>query len=143
MRSALSTRSAPNRARSEPSIDSPITELLAAIEAEQNRSEANARLARPPAPPPHHTVQQMPERAQQAARQVAQRHALQAVPPARRELRRDLPLDPALAKLFGIKAQASVAPPPRLAPQRQQPVQQRDRVASAGIGLAVRQSVPR
>jgi uncharacterized protein (TIGR02594 family) len=141
--SAQSTLSAPNRAPSEPSIDSPITELVATIETEQNHSQAYARPARPPEPPPRHSVQRMPERAQQNVRQVAQRPSPRAVVPARRELRRDLPLDPRLAGLFGIKARASVEPPPRLAPQRQQPVQQRGRVASANIGLAVRQSVPR
>jgi len=145
--STLRTQSAqrvPNRTRSEPRIDSTITELLAAIEAEQSRSEANARRARPPlAPMPHHTMQQMPERAQQNARQVAQRPASRAVPPMHRELRRDRPLDPALARLFGIKARASAAAPPRLAPQRQQPMQQRGRIARVDIGFAGRQPVPR
>ena len=58
------------------------------------------------------------------------------MPPVRRDLRRDLPLDPALAKLLGIKAQASVAP------QRQQPVQPQGRVARADIGLAGQQPIP-
>ena len=139
--SAQSTQSAPNRAPSEPSIDKPISELVATNETEQNHSQASARPAKPTAPPPHHTVQKIPKPVQQIARQVAQRPAPQAVPPVRRALRRDLPLDPALAKLFGIKAQASVAPPPRLAPQRQQPVQPQGRVAAANIELAVRQPV--
>jgi uncharacterized protein (TIGR02594 family) len=53
---------APSRAQPGPSIDSPIGELLAAIEAEQNRSAA-ARPIRPAEPPtPHLVVQQMPER---------------------------------------------------------------------------------
>jgi uncharacterized protein (TIGR02594 family) len=78
-------QAAPSRAPSEHGIDSPITELLAAIEAEQKRSEAKA--ARPPAPPPayvavqqmptpptpHLVVQQMPERPPQAVPQMAQR----------------------------------------------------------------------
>jgi len=54
------------------SLDSPITELIAAIEAEQARAEKPAehretrRVAQPPAPPPvpHRTVQQMPEQRQ-------------------------------------------------------------------------------
>ena len=135
--SAPRTQSASNRAQSEPGIDSPTTKLPAAIETEQSRAEVNSPPARPTAPPPpHHTVQKMPKPAQQIARQVVQRPAPQAVPPLRRALRRDLPLDPALAKLFGIKAQASVAP------QRQQPVQPQDRVAAANIKLAVRQPDP-
>jgi uncharacterized protein (TIGR02594 family) len=61
-------------------LDSPITELIAAIEAEQARAEKpeprrEARVAAQPAPPPvpHRTVQQMPEAPRQtqgAARQV-------------------------------------------------------------------------
>jgi uncharacterized protein (TIGR02594 family) len=137
---ATNTLSAVSHAPSASGIDSPITELLAAIEAEQNRSEASVRPARPPEPPPaphravqqmpelppesHRTVEQMPEPPQQFAQQPVQRITRQAAPPARRQLRRDLPLDPALAELFGIKARAQ-------APQRQQPAQRHDgRVAS-------------
>jgi uncharacterized protein (TIGR02594 family) len=99
---------APSRAPSEHGIDSPITELLAAIEAEQKRSEATPvplpappapRLAvqQMPAPPaPHLIVQQMPERPPQAVPQMAQ---------------------PLLSQ--------------RLAPLRAQPVPQRRHVASA------------
>lgn len=56
---------------SDSSLDSPITELIAAIEAEQTRAEKpearrEAHTA-PPAPPvPHRTVQQMPEAPRQA-----------------------------------------------------------------------------
>ncbi len=79
---------ASSHAQSEHTIDSPITELLAAIEAEQKRSEAKP--VRPPAPPapnltvqqmpvpptPHLTVQQMPERPSQMVQQpVPQRLA--------------------------------------------------------------------
>jgi uncharacterized protein (TIGR02594 family) len=54
---------APSRAQPGPSIDSPIGELLAAIEAEQNRSAAASRPIRPAEPPtPHLVVQQLPER---------------------------------------------------------------------------------
>jgi hypothetical protein len=154
------TLSAVSRAPSEPAIESPIAELLAAIEAEQNRSEANARRVTPPEPQePHRSVQQLPERPQQVAQQPvpqpvprpvqlaqqpAQHPMQQAAPPVRRELRRDLPLDPALVKLFGINARAQAAPAQRLAPQRPQPVQQRPgHVARADIGPAARQSVQR
>ena len=73
-------QAASSRAPSEHTIDSPITELLAAIEAEQKRSEV--RVVRPPAPPaprlavqqmpppvPHLTVQQMPEQPPQMVQQ--------------------------------------------------------------------------
>ena len=153
---ASAASSAVSRAPSEPSIESPIAELLAAIEAEQNRSEANARPAPPTEPPvPHRTVQQVPERVQQVAQQPVpqpmrrpvqlaqqpvQHPVQQATPPAHRELRRDLPLDPALVKLFGINARAQAAPPPRMAPQR---AQRPAHVASADIGPAGRPSVQR
>jgi uncharacterized protein (TIGR02594 family) len=144
---------APNRVPSESGIESPIAELLAAIEAEQTRPVANVRPARPPvqavqtAPPtPHRTVQQMPEREQQVvqqpvrrpmqlAQQPVQHPAQQAAPPARR----DLPLDPALVKLFGINARAQAAPPSHQAPQ---PQQRPGHVASADTGPADRQPVP-
>ena len=89
-------------------IESPITELLAAIEAEQNRDErprqigreATRDIARPaiqPAPSvPHLTVQQTAE------------------PP-----RRDLPLEPGLAEFLGVKPAQNGG---RLAPQREQRV---------------------
>src|SRR5665213_2268842 len=72
---------APSREQTGPSIDSPISELLAAIEAEQNRSAASRPIkpAQPPTPrlvvqqlperpAPHLTVQQMPERMSQPQR---------------------------------------------------------------------------
>jgi uncharacterized protein (TIGR02594 family) len=74
------------------SIDSPITELIAAIEAEQAHAERPpsrpvnpARAARPAQAPeqPHLTVQQTPERAS-----------------------RKLPLDPELAQFLGIKSRS-------------------------------------
>lgn len=140
----LAARGQPNerRAPSEGGIDSPIAELIAAIEAEQNRSErpvrgsAQAQLAQARAPNP--------------APSVAMRAGT-------------LPLDPALAELLGISANVkaraqmpSVAPqsvphvappampqanrqaspqtlPPAPPPQRQRQVQQlsQGRVASA------------
>ena len=45
--SATNALSGASRAPSEPTIDSPIAELVAAIEAEQGRSEAEASPARP------------------------------------------------------------------------------------------------
>lgn len=132
----VAERSRPNRSTPEHGLESPIAELLAAIEAEQSRPErpsqqvAQARPAEPrravqqqPAEP-HRTVQQLPDQAQQ--------------PPPPRNASRDLPLAPALAELFGIKDRAQSASPPRPARQLQQRVQQHQpgRLASAEAGLA-------
>jgi uncharacterized protein (TIGR02594 family) len=99
-------------APSGPSIDSPIAELLAAINAEQERSqvrtEARNQPARPPEPPaPHRTVQQLPDQA-----------------PG---------LEPWLADMLGMSDHAPAARTPRPAPQRQQRVEVRGgaRLASA------------
>lgn len=122
-RSAPNASSAPSRAASEPGIDLPITELLAAIGKEQARPEVRAEPARPQVPPtPHRAVQQLPEQAPQSAQGA----------------RRAFPLDPSLAEMLGIKDRAQTAQPPRPVPQRQQPVQQRQpgRVAAADTGLA-------
>lgn len=91
-------QAAPGHAPSEHGIDSPITELLAAIEAEQNRPEAKSvRPAAPPispashlavqqmpAPPtPHLIVQQMPERPPQAVPPMVQQPFPQHLAPQR------------------------------------------------------------
>jgi uncharacterized protein (TIGR02594 family) len=98
-------------ARGQPSglaLDSPIAELLAAIEAEQNRSE---RPARPAAPAqPHRQVQQAADR----------------------------DIDPFLADLLGlVKARTQAAPQrPAQPPQRQQRVQQTSGRVASDNGLA-------
>jgi uncharacterized protein (TIGR02594 family) len=85
-------------------LDSPIAELIAAIEAEQNRPESPRQ-----------------DRPQRAAQQL--QPAAPAEPAA---ARRDLPLDPALAELFGVnqrdQAAQRVAPQPQ--PQREMRVEQ-------------------
>jgi hypothetical protein len=89
-------------------LDSPIAELLAAIEAEQNRSE---RPARPAAPAqPHRQVQQAADR----------------------------DIDPFLADLLGlVKARTQAAPQrPAQPPQRQQRVQQTSGRVASDNGLA-------
>lgn len=136
----LAARGQPNerRAPSEGGIDSPIAELIAAIEAEQNRSERPVRGSA--------QAQHAQARAPNPAPRVAMRAGT-------------LPLDPALAELLGISANVkartqaqSVAPqansqalpqanrqanpqvlPPPPPPQRQRQVQQlsQGRVASA------------
>jgi uncharacterized protein (TIGR02594 family) len=104
----VADRGAPGRP-AEGGIDSPIAELLAAIEAEQSRADARTP-ATPPSPPapaiPHRVVEQGGSQTMSAV------------------ARRELPLDPALANLFGIKDRAQPAQPARTTPQRQQRVEQ-------------------
>lgn len=91
-------------------IEWPITELLAAIEAEQNRPEnprqtthEGTHEAARPAAVPHLTVQQTSEQPATA--------------------RRDLPLEPGLAHFLGIKpAENAPRSAPNVAPQREQRV---------------------
>ena len=118
------------RMASQTGLVSPITELLAAIEAEQNRPERPRQLAaqerpvearrvaqQPPAEP-HRAVQQTPEQAPQTAQSA----------------RRKLPFNPALAEFLGITDRAQSVRP---APQREQRVQTpvSGRVANADNGL--------
>jgi uncharacterized protein (TIGR02594 family) len=123
---AARSQSSDRRAPSDGGFESPITELLAAIEAEQNRNDRPARVS-------------------------AQAPSAQARAPERVGMRAGtLPLDPALAELLGLsekaraRAQAPAAAPPApqvaapalpaAAPVRQRQVQQIEptgRVASA------------
>jgi hypothetical protein len=129
---ARSSQPNDRRAPSDGGFESPIAELIAAIEAEQNRSERPVRAS-------------------------AQLHVAQARAQEPRPMQRagTLPLDPALAELLGISANVkaraqvlSVAPstapqanrqaspqtmPPPAPPQRQRQVQQlsQGRIASA------------
>ena len=103
----LAARGQPNT--SELALDSPIAELLAAIEAEQNRSEQPARPAAPAQP--HRQVQQAADR----------------------------DIDPFLADLLGmVKERTQAAPQQRPAPppQRQQRVQQTPGRVASDNGLA-------
>lgn len=114
----LADRNAPNRSTPDTGLDSPIAELIAAIQAEQARPERpSPQLQRPerspqvaqPAPPP--SVPQLT--VQQTAEQGVQS-------------RRDLPLEPGLAEFLGIRERAQIAPrtiAPR-EPQREQRVEQ-------------------
>jgi uncharacterized protein (TIGR02594 family) len=119
----IADRGQPNRSPTEHGIDSPITELLAAIEAEQNRPESNPARPSQPIPQakpvePHRTVQQLPD----------QRVSVRAG---------TLPLDPALADLLGFKDRAQAPPPPREPPVRQRQVQ-RERPANLARAEAAR-----
>lgn len=101
----------------EKGIDSPITELIAAIEAEQARAEKQARAAAPPPAPPvrHRVVHQLPER-QRVVQQMPERSAAQPQLQHRAQAspsHGDLSLDPLLTKLFGPDDR--VAPPRRMA----------------------------
>ena len=124
----------------EPAFEGPITELLAAIETEQSRPE---RPSQPERPSPPERPSQPARSSQQAApkQPPAPHRVVQQVPqpaPQPQRTTRDLPLDPALAELLGLKDRARAAQPPRPAPQRQQRVQRQQpgRVAAAETGLA-------
>ncbi|MGH6725512.1 MAG: TIGR02594 family protein [Pseudolabrys sp.] len=111
-------RRIPRHPRFEPVIDSPIAELLAAIEAEQNRPRAGVRPAS--APGPYRLRQQAPERARQ---------------PALHAVRHDARRKRILAVIFGARARA--------ASRQQRPVLQRGRLVSAYAGPTGRPPVPR
>jgi uncharacterized protein (TIGR02594 family) len=127
----IAERGQPNRsAPPERSIESPVAELLAAIEAEQNRvtrpsvaptqTPEPRRIAQPAPPPePRRVVQQTPELPPQQSQRAGADNA-------------------AIAELLGLKARAQVAPLQRPAPQRERQVQrsQPGRVAHSDIGLA-------
>ncbi len=111
----LAARSVPARAGADAGIESPIVELLNAIEAEVQRAKRAAPAPQPartarPAPPPQRVVQQSADE-------------------------RDLPLDPALADLLGISDRDRPAPP-RRAPQRERRVQQEPGRMASNAGLA-------
>jgi hypothetical protein len=115
------------RAPSDGGIDSPITELIAAIEAEQKRDERSTRVAAQPLRPGE------------------QRRAQPEPPPRPMQRAGTLPLDPALAELLGIappsraRAQApSIAPQamPPAAPQRQRQVQQQAQLSQQPARIA-------
>lgn len=91
-------------------FDSPITELIAAIEAEQARVEKPNRAAAPP-PARHRVLRQLPER-QRVVQQLPERPA--PPQPAPWASHFDLSLDPLLTKLFGPDDRA--LPQPRRGP---------------------------
>jgi uncharacterized protein (TIGR02594 family) len=134
---AQADRGKPNYSPAEHGLDSPITELLAAIEAEQRSEQKNEpknladkrpseRIAQAPRPPqviapprapepPHRIVQQTPE-------PIMYRAGTE-------------PIDPRVANMLGRKDRAQAAPQP---PQRQRIVQQprAGSVASASTGIS-------
>lgn len=108
-------RDTPNRSSAETPLESPIAELLAAIEAEQNRPErprAPAATAQAQTPAQvQATVQREPVVPQRVVEQLsaAPRRVVQQTPELAaqpRATRRDLPLDPALARFLGIKGRS-------------------------------------
>jgi len=102
------SRASSDRTPSEPAFESPITELLAAIEAEQTRRESPRRATASPSRPaePHRAVQQVAD---------------QEPRPVLRTRDNKLPLDPALAELLGLKDRAQA--PAGAAPQRERRVE--------------------
>jgi uncharacterized protein (TIGR02594 family) len=137
---AQADRGRPNHSPAEHGLDSPITELLAAIEAEQRSEQKNEpkqsadkrppeRIAQAPRPsqpiapprapePPHRVVQQTPE-------PIMYRAGTE-------------PIDPRVANMLGRKDRAQAAPAPQAPPQRQRVVQQprAGTVASASTGIS-------
>src|SRR5262249_15986188 len=128
------------------SIDSPLAELIAAIEADHAKSEA-AATAVPVAPAepqvPHRVVQQTAQAPVQAQPQVQQQaqQQKQVQPQARAAQaqaqakpaatsKRDLPLDPRLAKILGIggKDSPKETAKPAAKPAPPQPGQRQQRV---------------
>ncbi|MGB7259665.1 MAG: TIGR02594 family protein [Pseudolabrys sp.] len=80
-------------------LDSPIAELIAAIQAESSHAETpQARVAQQARAVPQRVVQQMPQ---------------ETVAPAQPPARRDVPLDPALARFLGVKDSDLPRPPQR------------------------------
>jgi hypothetical protein len=127
----MAARSGPNRATADVSMDSPITELLAAIEAEQRRADSRPQSPRAPAARPPQP--QAPQRAVRQLPQQAPHRTVQQVPeqesPSGQPMRRALPMDPALAELLGIRPPVVPPRPLRLPTQHMQ--QQLGRVAAA------------
>ncbi len=125
------TRVADRGAAGKPAADSssPIAELIAAIETENRPANPRQDVARQDRPQP--AVQQLQP----------------SVPAEPVAARRTLPLDPALAELFGVKqrdqAVQRIAPQPQPQPQREMRVEQvqSGRVA-ADTGLAGRLGLP-
>jgi uncharacterized protein (TIGR02594 family) len=110
----VADRSQPGRASSGLGLESPITELLAAIEAEQSRPER-----------PRQQTAQAPHPVQPAAPQRAAQQSADREPIPVHRARRSLPLDPALAELLGLSESVQATPPQRVAPpQRQRQVEQ-------------------
>jgi uncharacterized protein (TIGR02594 family) len=128
--------SQPNRtAAPERPLESPIAELLAAIEAEQNRAE---RASQPPlqAQPaePRRVVQQASAQQAPEPRRIVQQTPEPVPQPSVRAGADNL----AIAQLLGLKARAQAVSPPRPAPQPERQVQrdQPHRVARSDSGLA-------
>jgi uncharacterized protein (TIGR02594 family) len=96
-------------------VDSPITELIAAIEAEQARAEKPARTAAPPPAVRHRLVQQLPE-TQRVAQQTLRR-AAPSRPQPQSPADSDNPFGPLLATLFGPDDRVTSQPSRRPQPQ--------------------------
>jgi uncharacterized protein (TIGR02594 family) len=115
----VAERGSTNHSGSDWGLVSPITELLAAIEAEQSRPERPSQPAAQERPiDTRRVVQQPPAVPHRAVQQTAEQ-----TPPSPQAGRRGLPLDPALAELFGVKDRVQAAPVKRPS-QREQRVQQ-------------------
>lgn len=105
---ALASQATPLRAsdaENDSVIASPIAELLAAINAESPPAERR--------PPPAAQAPPLPQRAVPQTPQAPYRIVQQMPQQAPQAARRDLPLDPALARMFGGSDRDGIRPTPR------------------------------
>ncbi len=113
----VAERSAPPRTASEGGLESPITELLAAIEAEQSRPNRSRQVARQET---RQEARQEPRQEQAPAEpHLTVQQSAEPAPTGRRNLR----LDPGLAAFLGLRERAQPTPRPAAQPQREQRVE--------------------
>jgi uncharacterized protein (TIGR02594 family) len=142
----VADRSAPARApEASAGVDSPIAELIAVIEAEQNRPggpapktfRAGESLDAPASRRAVETPTVEPVAMHRAGEPVEQPHAAEPSTPHRtvQQTPDQGPVDPSIADLFGLRDRAAAPVPPRPVPgvQRPQHPQRPGRIAAADI----------
>jgi len=128
--------SAPRATASGPDIDSPITELIAAIEAEQAKADAARPTAKPQQPERPSQLADAPRAGEQPRGDDTQPTAAAEPPTPHRTVKQtpDQSVDPAVADMVGLKDRASAPIPPGLVPYAPQRLRRgAGRVAAADI----------
>jgi len=118
---------------STPDLDSPLSELIAAIEAEQGRADTPSRpqSVRAGAAPVSFRAGDTPGRAVAPAAQQSPHRTVQQTPDQAADAEA---IDTTIADLFRLKDRAAVPLPPQPVPQRQpRPQQRAGRVAAADV----------